>query len=319
MSQYWLISVPNENKNEAATRGRLAAKTRLFCDVKEFKLPLLKVGTLDALVQLSDETSKIDSFMETTVKKLERTGYDLVRNSPNNDNPISSSSSGSSAQKSTAAVELKINDLSADDYVQRWQWDEKRYSSKNRSIGQLTDTIYKDATKSDEELKTKMAEYNDLKSNLTAVERKETGSLLVKPLGPYIKKSDIIESEHLTTLFIVVPKNKELEFQQTYETMEDLFAEREAEKQKEKESRQKERDEARALKAAKVAADWAEKTKHAKSEEKKRGFQSCGKQSRRRKEERRRPETARRRREKKRRRRASRRREETGRRENARR
>jgi V-type H+-transporting ATPase subunit C len=267
MSQYWLIAVPNENKNEQATRGKLAARTKQFCDVRAFSLPTLKVGTLDALVQLSDETSKIDAFLEQTSKKLERTASDLVRSAPDA-NSASGGASTTASKGPAPMVELKINDMSPDDYIQRWQWDEKRYSSKNRSIGQLTDGIYKDALKADEELKIKMAEFNDLKSNLLASERKETGSLLVKPLGPYIKKSDIIETEHLTTLFIVVPKNKEQEFVASYETLEDQFAEREAEKAKEKEQRQKERDEARQAKAAKVAAEWEKnkKEKEAKDE-----------------------------------------------------
>jgi len=73
-----------------------------------------------------------------------------------------------------------------------------------------------------------------LKQNLSAAERKEGGSLLVKSLGPYVKKSDIFETEYLTTLLIVVPKVKEAEFLTSYEYLEEQAVKRDAEKEVER-------------------------------------------------------------------------------------
>jgi len=47
-----------------------------FClfgaDLSYFKIPALKVGTLDALMQLSDDLNRIDAFIEGVVRKIER-------------------------------------------------------------------------------------------------------------------------------------------------------------------------------------------------------------------------------------------------------
>lgn len=58
----------------------------------------------------------------------------------------------------------------------------------------------------DDELKTKATEYTNARSAKQAIERKETGNLMVRSLNALVKKEDFIESEHLTTLLVVVPK-----------------------------------------------------------------------------------------------------------------
>jgi len=135
---------------------------------------------------------------------------------------------------------------------------------KKKAINQIADGILKDVTKADEELKTFVNEFNEVKSNVVAYERKETGSLLVKPLGPYVKESDMTETEHLTTLMVVVPKVKEQEFLSSYELLEDYAAEKELEKQKEREQRKKEKE----AKAIAVAALREEKKEEKKDEKK---------------------------------------------------
>jgi len=139
---------------------------------------------------------------------------------------------------------------------------------KKKAINQIADGILKDVTKADEELKTFVNEFNEVKSNVVAYERKETGSLLVKPLGPYVKESDMTETEHLTTLMVVVPKVKEQEFLSSYELLEDYAAEKELEKQKEREQRKKEK-EAKAIALAASREEKKEKEKEEKKEKEK--------------------------------------------------
>jgi hypothetical protein len=84
----------------------------------------------------------------------------------------------------------------------------------------------KDTTKSDDALKKQVAEYNEVRTQFTAIERKDQGTLLVRPLGPYVKTPPI-ETAHLTTLMIVVPRARYQEFMDTYETLEAQAYERE--------------------------------------------------------------------------------------------
>lgn len=61
-----------------------------------------------------------------------------------------------------------------------------------------------------------MKALNDDKTRLDAIERKEGGNLLVKSLHEYVSKSDLLETEYLTTMLVVVPKDKTKDFENNY-------------------------------------------------------------------------------------------------------
>ena len=92
---FWLIAVPNwastgkhrknqlrsekEQEEEARlTRRALDMKTSKMSDNFEFRLPKLRVGTLDALMALSDELVKEDQTCEGIVRKVERTYLEIA-------------------------------------------------------------------------------------------------------------------------------------------------------------------------------------------------------------------------------------------------
>jgi len=246
VSAYWLISVPNE-ENEEKTRAKLKNKianpSAPLSSVFAFPLPVLKVGTLDTLYTLSDELGKIDTYVEGVVKKIERSSFDVWKAEPQEANANNNNNNNNGEQKREVALELKVSDrqLTPEGYLETFNWDSVRYHQR-KAINQIADGILKDVTKSDEELKAMVTEFNEVKANVVAYERKETGSLLVKPIGPYVKETDMVETEHLTTLMIVVPKVKEQEFLSSYELLEDLAAEKEVEREKEREANKKERE-----------------------------------------------------------------------------
>jgi len=133
---------------------------------------------------------------------------------------------------------LKVGDnLSPLKYIEKFKWNQVRYP-KRGNIKQLVETLLKESAKADEELKKHQQDYNDVRQQYSAIERKETGTLLVKSLNPFVKEKDIIETEHLTTLLIVVPKSKEQEFVSTYEILEDIAAEKEEARAREREERE---------------------------------------------------------------------------------
>lgn len=65
----------------------------------------------------------------------------------------------------------------------------------------------------------KVSEYNTLKSQLSAVARKQTGSLSVRDISTLVKPEHLVDSENLTTLFVVVTKFGMDEWRQTYEKL----------------------------------------------------------------------------------------------------
>ena len=67
-----------------------------------------------------------------------------------------------------------------------------------------------------------MSEYNQLKGQVTAANRKQTGSLAVRDLTGLVSEDDAVNTENLLTLFTVVSKHDKNEWLTTYETLSDF-------------------------------------------------------------------------------------------------
>ena len=63
------------------------------------------------------------------------------------------------------------------------------------------------------------SEYNSQRSQLGQVSRKQTGSLAVKDLGSIVSEKDVINTENLITLFVVVPRHQKKEWLSSYESI----------------------------------------------------------------------------------------------------
>jgi V-type H+-transporting ATPase subunit C len=66
MSDFWLISVPGEKTCQESWEklNKQTAVDQNLSTNSRFNIPDLKVGTLDQLVGLSDDLSKLDAFSE---------------------------------------------------------------------------------------------------------------------------------------------------------------------------------------------------------------------------------------------------------------
>ncbi|RZB61099.1 V-type proton ATPase subunit C isoform B [Glycine soja] len=65
----------------------------------------------------------------------------------------------------------------------------------------------------------RVSEYNNIRSQLNAINRKQTGSLAVRDLSDLVKPEDIITSENLTTLLAIVPKYSQKDWLSSYEIL----------------------------------------------------------------------------------------------------
>ena len=76
----WLIAVPYEAK-EHESREELRRSLNRIADVYPVVLPqhVLKVGTLDSLVGISDELVKLDENVNGLIKRVERTYNDVFK------------------------------------------------------------------------------------------------------------------------------------------------------------------------------------------------------------------------------------------------
>jgi len=94
-----------------------------------------------------------------------------------------------------------------------------RNDKSNASLREMTEEIQKEVAKLDTTVKDQLQKYNAIKSALGQMDRKTAGNLMVKSLTDVVKKEDVVETETMTTVFVVVNRNNEKDWLEQYETM----------------------------------------------------------------------------------------------------
>jgi V-type H+-transporting ATPase subunit C len=96
------------------------------------------------------------------------------------------------------------------------------------TVTEIAETLVSEAQQIDNLLKARLGTYNQAKAAVAAVERKNTGSLLTKDLGPYLKAEDftVSGSEFMTTLLVVIPKLLKSQWESTYEHLAEMVVPR---------------------------------------------------------------------------------------------
>uniref|UniRef100_V5HKC1 V-type proton ATPase subunit C n=1 Tax=Ixodes ricinus TaxID=34613 RepID=V5HKC1_IXORI len=208
MTEFWLISAPGEKTCQQTYDKLLSVtsnKQNNLSTCYKFHLPDLKVGTLDQLVGLSDDLGKLDTYVESITRKVASYLGDVLDD-----------------QRDKLADNLLANGVGLEAYLTRFQWDMAKYPIK-QSLKSITEIISKQVSQIDGDLKSKSAAYNNLKTQLQSIERKSTGSLLVRSLADLVRKEHfVIGSEYLTTLLVVVPRMLYKDWYAKYEKLADM-------------------------------------------------------------------------------------------------
>ncbi|KAI8544069.1 hypothetical protein RHMOL_Rhmol08G0266700 [Rhododendron molle] len=201
-SRYWVASFPVQN-SASSLWSRLQesiSKHSFDTSLYRFNIPNLRVGTLDSLLALSDDLYKSNTFVEGVSHKIRRQIEELERVS----GVVSSS--------------LTVDGVPVDSYLTRFVWDEAKYPTMS-PLKEIVDAIHVQVSRIEDDLKVRVAEYNNVRSQLNAINRKQGGSLAVRDLSNLVKPQDIVASEHLETLLAIVPKYSERDWLSSYETL----------------------------------------------------------------------------------------------------
>uniref|UniRef100_A0A8C5TQK6 V-type proton ATPase subunit C n=1 Tax=Malurus cyaneus samueli TaxID=2593467 RepID=A0A8C5TQK6_9PASS len=220
MSEFWLISAPGDKTNLQAWErmNTVTSKSNLSSNSK-FHIPDLKVGTLDALVGLSDELGKLDSFAESVIKKIAQYIGEVMEDSKDK---VQENLLANGGLKDKMKC-LKIDLIS---YLTRFEWDMAKYPIK-QPLKNISEALAKQVTQIETDLKTRSAAYNNIKGNLENLEKKTMGNLLTRTLADIVHKEDfVLNSEYLITLLVVVPKSSYIQWQKTYESLSDMVVPR---------------------------------------------------------------------------------------------
>jgi len=142
IAMYWLCSLPYGDEGADQVWSRLQELTTYTNDYSlnfKFKLPdTFKVGTLDSLLALSDDLSKVNQAVEGTVNKIRRQLFELQTGMPE--------------EEQTAAF---VEGMTPESYLQRFVWNEAKYPSRRPpkdTVNAIMDTVQK----LDEDLKVHM-------------------------------------------------------------------------------------------------------------------------------------------------------------------
>lgn len=203
-TRYWAVSLPvGQSSAPSSLWSRLQesiSKQAFDTALYRFSIPNLRIGTLDSLLALSDELLKSNNFIEGVSHKIRRQIEELERVS----GVVSSS--------------LTVDGVPVDSYLTRFVWDEAKYPTMS-PLRDIVDGIHVQIAKIEDDLKVRVSEYNSVKSQLNAINRKQAGSLAVRDLSNLVKPQDIIATEHLTTLLAIVPKYSQKDWLSSYETL----------------------------------------------------------------------------------------------------
>ncbi|CAM0953351.1 unnamed protein product [Alopecurus aequalis] len=124
---------------------------------------------------------------------------------------------------------LTVDGVPVDSYLTRFVWDEGKYPV-NAPLKETVASIQSQVAKIEDDMKVRVAEYSNVKSQLGAISRKQTGSLAVRDLSNLIKPEDMVTSEHLVTLLSIVPKYSQKDWLASYESLDTFVVPRSSKK-----------------------------------------------------------------------------------------
>lgn len=117
-----------------------------------------------------------------------------------------------------------------DSYLQSFQWNKVKYRA-DKPVSELIDSLQKEISSIDNDVKQKFNQYNTTKTNLASVQRSQSGNLSQKSLSAIVNPEALIkpdQSEYLQQHLVAVPKQLQKDFLKTYESISQMVVPRSA-------------------------------------------------------------------------------------------
>ncbi len=111
----------------------------------------------------------------------------------------------------SSAEPLRVNETTVESYIKRFQWDFARFQHQGRQLTELVEQIQSMSNKIDEELKILVGTFTEKNLSLAAVRRRQQINLSTSDFEDFLSpeavaKLDLLDTEHLLSIMIVVPK-----------------------------------------------------------------------------------------------------------------
>ncbi|WEW55841.1 Vacuolar ATP synthase subunit C [Emydomyces testavorans] len=214
-TKYILLSLPSSITPSHHRDDALEAINKTIASdngtVVPFPIPEFKIGTLDALVQQAEELAKAEATCQAVVGKV----GDALR----------SVLEGDEAQ---IARMKTVNDKPVDQYLRAFSWNKVKYRA-DKPLSELIDLLQKETASIDNDVRAKFTQYNQVKSSLATLQRKQTGNLATRSLTGVVDPRQLVRhSEYLETHLVAVPSRDTKDFLRSYETLSPMIVPRSA-------------------------------------------------------------------------------------------
>ena len=190
---YLIAAISNSGQAPETSYRQLqnaaACPSAPYGEMFKLEVPSLMVGTLDSLMNLSDDLGKTDSLIESIVRKVEKSSIELA---------------------GKKATELTVGGVPSTRYIQQFAWDYAKFPNR-RPLKELVSLISGGVAAIDEELKQLSNSYGDKQMALQDAKRRKGGNLLSVDLNDVLDEKivrglKIVDSEYLKTVFVAVGK-----------------------------------------------------------------------------------------------------------------
>lgn len=198
-SQYFITAISNSGGAPEQAYRKLqnagACPSAPYGEMFKLEVPSLMVGTLDSLMNLSDDLGKTDSLIESIVRKVEKSSSELA---------------------GKKATELTVGGVPSSRYIQQFAWDYAKYPNR-RPLKELVSLISSGVAAIDEELKQLSNSYGEKQVALQDAKRKKGGNLMTVDLNDVlderiVRNTKIYDTDYLKTIFVAVAKSQEKAF-----------------------------------------------------------------------------------------------------------
>ncbi|XP_037430878.1 V-type proton ATPase subunit C-like [Triticum dicoccoides] len=220
-TRYLILSLPTGEEDAGASKYADSFWDELHRSLSGLHVPLYRLNvpkfrrtTLHVLDGVADSLTNLNAEVQDLCNTIHQYIMEI-------------GSVSASKQKSTAVT---IGGLSVDDYISMFLWDEKKYCLES-PIKDLVSIINSEISNVKSDMKVKRAKYDDVQRKLRAVNRKQ-GVVSLKEIDFYgfLQPEDMVFSEHLVTLLVIVPITSQKEWLSTYEFLDPLVVPRSTKK-----------------------------------------------------------------------------------------
>jgi len=164
-----------------------------------------KIGTLDAMVVASETTTKIDQVFEAVIDRLKGFLSQLNAFMPSTSDSTSQVYIDDRTPKAYVDGRCTVYIGDPEEFLENFGWNMMKYRV-DMPIKEIAEGLEAEIQQLDNLVKAKMTLFSQSKAEIDAVQRGKSGSLAVRDLSDLINDKDLVDSEFMETMAVVVPR-----------------------------------------------------------------------------------------------------------------